>query len=246
MIIDSLKHYYKKEGLFGLIRRSLSYMWRIYDIPSSIIKTRIHKKETVEELTARVLSGEFKYVEAAQVPAELTSFLNMVRKNPPCRLLEIGTAKGGTLYMLSRVASDDAKIISLDMPGGRFGCGYSFWSIPLYKAFATGKQRVELVRADSHDPATLEKIKKILKGEKLDLLFIDGDHSYDGVKKDFEMYSPLVRKGGLIAFHDIVPHPQEPQCQVNRFWKEVNLQFSGEEIVSDPLQNWAGIGYLRT
>lgn len=245
MFIDYVRHYYKTEGFGGLIRRSLSYFWRIYDIPSSMIKTRIHKKETVEELSSRVLSGEFKYVEAAQVPAELISFLNIVRKNPPRRLLEIGTAKGGTLYMLSRVASGDAQIISLDMPGGRFGCGYSFWSIPLYKSFATGKQRIELVRADSHDPGTLEKVKRILNGGELDLLFIDGDHSYDGVKRDFEMYSPLVRKGGLIAFHDIVPHPQEPQCQVNRFWKEISLQFGGEEIVSDPHQNWAGIGYLR-
>ena len=43
------------------------------------------------------------------------------------------------------------------------------------------------------------------RGEKLDFLFIDGDHSYDGVKADFEMYAPMVRPGGLIAFHDINP-----------------------------------------
>jgi hypothetical protein len=34
------------------------------------------------------------------------------------------------------------------------------------------------------------------------LLFIDGDHRYEGVRRDFEMYSPLVGAGGLIAFHD--------------------------------------------
>jgi predicted O-methyltransferase YrrM len=44
-----------------------------------------------------------------------------------------------------------------------------------------------------------------LKDNKVDFLFIDADHSYEGVKKDFEMYSPLVRKGGIIAFHDIIP-----------------------------------------
>jgi predicted O-methyltransferase YrrM len=51
----------------------------------------------------------------------------------------------------------------------------------------------------------LRKIEGILKGRKVDFLFIDADHSYEGVKKDFEMYSPLVRKGGIIAFHDIIP-----------------------------------------
>ncbi|MEO0196406.1 MAG: class I SAM-dependent methyltransferase [candidate division WOR-3 bacterium] len=44
----------------------------------------------------------------------------------------------------------------------------------------------------------------MLGNSKLDFLFIEGNHSYEGVKMDFEMYFPLVRKGGIIAFHDIV------------------------------------------
>jgi hypothetical protein len=34
------------------------------------------------------------------------------------------------------------------------------------------------------------------------VLFIDGDHSYEGVMKDFERWSPMVVAGGLVAFHD--------------------------------------------
>jgi predicted O-methyltransferase YrrM len=67
------------------------------------------------------------------------------------------------------------------------------------------KQKIVAIQGDSHSIDTLNKIKRILNGKKLDFLFIDGDHSYKGVKKDFEMYSPLVRKGGIIAFHDIIP-----------------------------------------
>lgn len=36
----------------------------------------------------------------------------------------------------------------------------------------------------------------------IDMLFIDGDHSYEGVKLDYEKWSPHVKKGGVIAFHD--------------------------------------------
>ena len=50
----------------------------------------------------------------------------------------------------------------------------------------------------------IEKLDKILKGEKLDLLFIDGDHTYRSVLADWLIYKNFVAKGGIIAFHDCV------------------------------------------
>lgn len=44
------------------------------------------------------------------------------------------------------------------------------------------------LREDSRKPSTLAEIKKILRGSKLDFLFIDGDRSYEGVGEDFEIY----------------------------------------------------------
>jgi predicted O-methyltransferase YrrM len=49
----------------------------------------------------------------------------------------------------------------------------------------------------------------------VDLIFIDGDHSYEGVKQDFEIYAPLVRSDGLIAFHDILEHTRVPSVRVS-------------------------------
>ena len=37
---------------------------------------------------------------------------------------------------------------------------------------------------------------------KIDLLFIDGDHSYEGVKQDFELYSKILSDNGVIIIHD--------------------------------------------
>lgn len=37
---------------------------------------------------------------------------------------------------------------------------------------------------------------------KIDFLFIDGDHSYEGVKKDFELYSKIISDNGVIVLHD--------------------------------------------
>ena len=65
------------------------------------------------------------------------------------------------------------------------------------------KQKLILIRDDSHKKSIINKVGNILNGEKLDFLFIDGDHEYEGVKKDYNNYSKYVKKGGLIAFHDI-------------------------------------------
>lgn len=42
----------------------------------------------------------------------------------------------------------------------------------------------------------------VLQDIKIDVLFIDGDHSYRGVKKDFELYSQILSPNGIIIIHD--------------------------------------------
>ena len=73
---------------------------------------------------------------------------------------------------------------------------------------------------------------------------IDGDHTYEGVKRDFELYSRLTSRDGLIAFHDIVPNRFDPEIEVDRLWRELKLSFSHEEILHDVNQQKFGIGLL--
>jgi predicted O-methyltransferase YrrM len=80
----------------------------------------------------------------------------------------------------------------------------------------------------------------------MDFLFIDGDHSYDGVKKDFEMYNSLVRNGGIIAFHDITPNGlPELTGGVPQFWREIKNKYQIKEFIKDyNKQTGFGIGVL--
>jgi predicted O-methyltransferase YrrM len=91
----------------------------------------------------------------------------------------------------------------------------------------------------------LEQLKSRLADQPVDFLFIDGDHTYAGVKQDFEMYSPLVRKGGLVAFHDIVLHPPKLDCHVDEFWNELKRTRPAEEFIENPRQGWGGIGLIE-
>lgn len=180
-----------------------------------------------------------------QVPEEMVGLFEMVSRLQPKSALEIGTCTGGTLFMTCQVADPCATVVSVDLPGGRFGRGYLWPRKFVYRRFAKDNQALHLLRKDSHDRKTLALIRSLLGGELLDFLFIDGDHTYDGVRADFEMYAPLVRKGGLVAVHDIAKHPPQVECEVDRFWNEIKQQYPHTEIVKDPQQGWAGIGVLH-
>lgn len=168
---------------------------------------------------------------AVQKPAELAAFLREVICVAPSVIVEIGSYAGGTLYAWNQVAET---VIAVDLP-------------PTGTYAATGQGKLAhgsaWVWGDSHDPLTVETLKGILAGRPIDVLFIDGDHTYEGVKRDYEMYSPLVRDGGLIGFHDIIDHPEHPDIQVSRFWREIRTE-DADEFVSDGPQ-WGGIGVLH-
>jgi predicted O-methyltransferase YrrM len=169
----------------------------------------------------------------SQVRSEILELGKILKEAAPKRTLEIGTNYGGTLLLFCRISPPDAKIISVDLPAGRFGGGYPRRKIPLFRQFPRGGQQLHLIRADSHSPKTRQHIEQILGGERLDFLFIDADHTYAGVRGDFEMYSPLVRSGGIVAFHDIAVHKQGTDCEVSKFWNEIKQHYRHREIVED-------------
>lgn len=189
-------------------------------------------------------------IKPSQSRWEFNQLLDRVAGAAPQRMLEIGTANGGSLFALMRVCEPDAHVISVDLPHGEFGGGYPVWKVPVYKAFARSGQRLDLLRGDSHSPSTLGAVKELLRGQPLDFLFIDGDHSYEGVRRDFESYRTLVRPGGLIAFHDITPPRPDVSREmydpgeVPRFWHGLRAVHGGEEFVDPNGQGCFGIGLV--
>jgi predicted O-methyltransferase YrrM len=206
-------------------------------------------KRTIEATESLTMSHKVVMLGALQKPKEVELFLDFVKGMLFKNILEIGTAKGGMFFALCQIASPTANIISLDMPGGAFGArGYveTEGDIERMNAFGKPKQKLHFIRQDSHKPVTLNRVNKVLGKEKLDLLFIDGDHTYEGVKKDWEMYGPLVRDEGLVVFHDIVDHGVKfPDCKVDRFWNELKAQNETWEFIDHSGDVWGGIGVLR-
>jgi predicted O-methyltransferase YrrM len=182
---------------------------------------------------------------AVQHVDELTSFAKIVRALRPRTVVEIGTAQGGVFWLLCRLAAPDAQLISIDLPPEQRFSGGQKKSIALQR-MRQSRQTVHALHGDSHSPETLRRLRSTVNDREIDLLFIDGDHTYDGVRSDYAMYSPLVRRGGLIALHDIVKTPW-PKCEVDRFWGELmaDQSLASRAIVGRFPSHFGGIGLVR-
>lgn len=179
-----------------------------------------------------------------QVREEILDLLTLIRERGPKTLVEIGTARGGTLFLLCRVAAADATLVTVDLPPGESKASYPPWKAPLYQSFGAAGQRVHLIRGDSSASETRQAVRQALNQQPIDCLWIDGDHRYEGVRRDFDTFTPMVRPGGLIALHDIRPGPAELVGGVPRFWREVKSQYRHREILEPGDYQGFGIGVL--
>jgi len=247
----------ESEGLENLFRKSWQFgADKFFTLPGikraarylsvKKIEKRKEKEENLNDIlnTAFDLGGYGSYnIQPSQVREEISKLAELVKDNHPSTVMEIGTAEGGTFYIWTRYLESASKLISLDLPRGEFGGGYSESHIPFFKKFNKDKKML-FFRKNSHNPQTKQEIKEELNEEKVDFLFIDGDHTYEGVKQDFEMYSPLVSENGTVAFHDIVPGPSNRVGGVPEFWEEIKEDYPNREFVKDWEQGAWGIGVI--
>ncbi len=129
-----------------------------------------------------------------QQSAEIEAFAEWVAGQHFRHVLEIGSLKGGTAAMLCQLV--DGMVISVDLPSGRFGADHHGYD-EAKMLERNMRLRDECARfigllGDSKDVTIRSAVANTLAGEKLDLLFIDGDHTFEGVKSDFELYRGFV------------------------------------------------------
>lgn len=189
--------------------------------------------------------GEFAAIVAMQDEQECCRLLDFLIAEKPRVVCEIGSYLGGVLFMMTRILPGDATLISVDYPGATKELPYPATRKRFHESFGLEGQHVSVLYGDSHKQSTVVALQGMLAGRQIDFLLIDGDHSLEGVEADFHNYSPLVRDGGVIAFHDIVAHPE---FGVEPLWQRLKKQHETDEFVSPAslkAQHGYGIGVLR-
>lgn len=149
--------------------------------------------------------------------------------------VEIGSARGKSACYIGRALKDNGagKLYAID-PHTR-----TSWndgnSVDTFDLMRSNLQRcgvteqVTIVRSTSTDAIRTWQ-------EKIDLIFIDGDHSYEGVKADWEGFRSFVKPFGLVVFHDTIwelkPDPRwyREDMGVPRFVEE--LRRDGYQVLT--------------
>jgi cephalosporin hydroxylase len=205
--------------------------------------------EAVNEMKTTELIDKAFSLGMIQVREEIIPFVDFLRQRPLKHVMEIGSESGGTLYLWAKLAKLGGLKISLDKPDGTSGSWLYREPEALAKRtklFESFAPRVKVVTGDSHSEEIKAQVANILGNEKLDFLFIDGDHSYEGVKADWEMYREFVRPGGIVAFHDINQgeYMNIRGCQVGRLWAELQAEKLKTREFNQK-KHWAGIGVVE-
>jgi predicted O-methyltransferase YrrM len=153
---------------------------------------------------------------------EWISFLNILNHGERFKnVLEIGCYEGGTSVTLSYF-TDNIYCVDVINP-------------PMFNTSEFDpKCKFNYLVFNTQYQESIKAIKDTIK--EVDFLMIDGDHTAQGAMNDYINYSPLVKDGGLIAFHDIVntPHHRMLGCTVYQAWNEIKLKHAmWTEIITD-------------
>lgn len=173
----------------------------------------------------RTLIHTFKFLLGFEAPESQTSHdereaIKKYAKNKKVAA-EIGVFEGLTTEIIANSVDKDGIVYAIDpFFKGRLGLCYGEIISKKYWKRKQCINKIKVIKNYSYNAA------KFIN-EKFDFIFIDGDHSYDGIKQDWEDWSVKLNKGGFILLHDTCLSNHNPNVSTlgsYRFFNEVILK----------------------
>ncbi|CEF48534.1 unnamed protein product [uncultured bacterium] len=234
----------KRSPRFGAAASVAEQFWRDCALRLSTTERQRLRAEWSRCTTAEEILGfSNRHLQPGQRDREILAFAAFARPFEPRVFCEIGTLRGGTHLFLTHAIPSVHTTIAIDRLVQKKG---------MLRLFQKRGQRSWFLNGASQSAGVFGRVVAALNGAPIDLLFIDGDHAYEGVRGDFLRYRGLVREGGLIAFHDICEDYRtrfgRPTDQfagdVPRFWRQLRDHYESREFIDSADQDAYGIGAI--
>jgi cephalosporin hydroxylase len=170
-----------------------------------------------------------------QYPNQFSKYLLLLQQQKISSYIEIGCRWGGTFVLTTEYLKMFNKMdtsVAVDIIDS-----------PVIKYCLMNEETSSFIKMNSQS----EEFKNYMKNNKFDLIFIDGDHTYQGVKNDYEISK---ESGKIFVFHDII----NDMCPgVVQFWIELKANESHiynffefteqyEDVYNTTYQKFLGIG----
>lgn len=156
-------------------------------------------------------SPAFECPPVGQTEEELLSCLSIVKAIQPEVIVEIGSASGGHIYLLSCVLDPNRRhsLISIDPWLGKYSQHKKTYNatVKALKLHFGENFTYSSICAVSQVEETKNQLCKKLNGKAVDFLFIDGSHSGFDISDDWRLYQNLVCEEGVVCLHDIEGEP---------------------------------------
>jgi len=151
-----------------------------------------------EHLAGLFASTSLDHAVISMTIRQAAYLFGLVRQMKPRKVIEIGRYKGGSTLVIAAAMNGKGEFWSIDIGEKHGGMHCGEQSRPFDEMLADTCKRfglkVSIIVGDS-------RAVDVDTGE-VDLVFIDGDHSYEGVRSDFERFGKRVRVGGAVLFDD--------------------------------------------
>ncbi len=154
---------------------------------------------------------------------------DLIRNFKPKVLVELGTHKGTSFFSFCQAVKDalyNARLYAVDTWQGDEHAGFYddtvFKELEEIKEEYYGSLEINFLRK------TFDEAVGEFKNNSIDILHIDGLHTYAAVKHDFETWFPKVKREGIILLHDIFINRED--FEVYKFWKELKNDYKTIEF----------------
>jgi predicted O-methyltransferase YrrM len=171
-------------------------------LPKAIRSRTPNSLRDLPSLRALALGAGLIPPRSMHTPAEAV-LLPQLAENARC-VVEIGVYEGSSAVLFCEVLSSEAELHLIDPFSDETG-----WALrPGWRATARATRLAVRRRSRRGGPslrwhiARSQDVGRAWAGPSVDLVFIDGDHSPEGCREDWDVWHPHVRPGGLVAFHD--------------------------------------------